>query len=58
MYVEDRKEWLKLYIPARSAVVLRKVWKWHFFKQFFNVLQLNCLILQPQRQEFKNIYGT
>ena len=25
MYVEDRKEWLKLYIPARSAVVLRKV---------------------------------
>ena len=24
MYVEERKEWLKLYIPARSAVVLRK----------------------------------
>ena len=25
MYVADHKEWLKLYIPARSAVVLRKV---------------------------------
>ena len=25
LYVNDRKEWLKLYIPARSAVVLRKV---------------------------------
>ena len=24
LYVADRKEWLKLYIPARSAVVLRK----------------------------------
>lgn len=24
LYVKDRKEWLKLYIPARSAVVLRK----------------------------------
>jgi 1,4-alpha-glucan branching enzyme len=24
-YVKDHKEWLKLYIPARSAVVLRKV---------------------------------
>lgn len=24
LYVEERKEWLKLYIPARSAVVLRK----------------------------------
>ena len=24
LYVEDRKEWLKLYLPARSAVVLRK----------------------------------
>lgn len=24
LYVEDRKEWLKLYIPARSAVVLKK----------------------------------
>ena len=24
LYVNDRKEWLKLYIPARSAVVLRK----------------------------------
>ncbi len=24
LYVEQRKEWLKLYIPARSAVVLRK----------------------------------
>ena len=24
VYVEDHKEWLKLYIPARSAVVLRK----------------------------------
>ena len=23
-YVGDKKEWLKLYIPARSAVVLRK----------------------------------
>ncbi len=23
-YVEEHKEWLKLYIPARSAVVLRK----------------------------------
>ena len=25
LYVEDHKEWLKLYIPARSAVVLKKV---------------------------------
>ena len=25
LYVKDRKEWLKLYIPARSAVVLRKM---------------------------------
>ena len=25
LYVQDRKEWLKLYIPARSAVVLRKI---------------------------------
>ena len=25
LYVEDHKEWLKLYIPARSAVVLRKL---------------------------------
>ena len=24
LYVNDRKEWLKLYIPARSAVVLKK----------------------------------
>ena len=24
LYVNDRKEWLKLYIPARSAVVLRQ----------------------------------
>ena len=24
LYVKDHKEWLKLYIPARSAVVLRK----------------------------------
>ncbi len=24
LYVEDKKEWLKLYLPARSAVVLRK----------------------------------
>lgn len=24
LYVEQKKEWLKLYIPARSAVVLRK----------------------------------
>ena len=24
MYVKDKKEWLKLYIPARSAVVLKK----------------------------------
>ncbi len=24
LYVKDRKEWLKLYIPARSAVVLKK----------------------------------
>lgn len=24
MYVEDHKEWLKLYIPARSAMVLKK----------------------------------
>ncbi|MGM9778534.1 MAG: alpha amylase C-terminal domain-containing protein [Prevotella sp.] len=24
LYVNDRKEWLKLYLPARSAVVLRK----------------------------------
>ena len=24
MYVSDRKEWLKLYVPARSAVVLRR----------------------------------
>ena len=25
MYKKDKKEWLKLYIPARSAVVLKKV---------------------------------
>ena len=25
LYAKDKKEWLKLYIPARSAVVLRKV---------------------------------
>lgn len=25
LYKKDRKEWLKLYLPARSAVVLRKV---------------------------------
>ena len=25
LYVSDHKEWLKLYIPARSAVVLKKV---------------------------------
>ena len=25
LYVQDKKEWLKLYIPARSAVVLRKM---------------------------------
>ena len=25
LYKKERKEWLKLYIPARSAVVLRKV---------------------------------
>ena len=25
LYAQDHKEWLKLYIPARSAVVLRKV---------------------------------
>lgn len=25
LYVKDHKEWLKLYIPARSAVVLKKV---------------------------------
>ena len=25
LYVEARKEWLKLYIPARSAVVLRRI---------------------------------
>lgn len=24
LYVEEKKEWLKLYLPARSAVVLRK----------------------------------
>ena len=24
VYQEDKKEWLKMYIPARSAVVLRK----------------------------------
>jgi 1,4-alpha-glucan branching enzyme len=24
LYVNDHKEWLKLYIPARSAVVLKK----------------------------------
>ena len=24
LYVKDRKEWLKLYLPARSAVVLKK----------------------------------
>ncbi|EFC75276.1 hypothetical protein HMPREF0649_01744 [Segatella buccae D17] len=24
LYVADRKEWLKLYLPARSALVLRK----------------------------------
>ena len=27
MYKKDKKEWLKLYIPARSAVVLKKVKK-------------------------------
>ena len=25
LYVADHKEWLKLYIPARSAVVLKKI---------------------------------
>ena len=25
LFKKDKKEWLKLYIPARSAVVLRKV---------------------------------
>ena len=25
LYVKDHKEWLKLYIPARSAVVLKKI---------------------------------
>ena len=25
LYVQDHKEWLKLYIPARSAVVLKKI---------------------------------
>ena len=25
LYKKEKKEWLKLYIPARSAVVLRKV---------------------------------
>ena len=25
LYVEAHKEWLKLYIPARSAVVLRRI---------------------------------
>ncbi|MCH5312509.1 MAG: alpha amylase C-terminal domain-containing protein, partial [Prevotella sp.] len=25
LYVKDHKEWLKLYIPARSAVVLKKM---------------------------------
>ena len=24
LYIKDRKEWLKLYLPARSAVVLKK----------------------------------
>ena len=24
IYVDERKEWLKLYLPARSALVLRK----------------------------------
>ena len=24
VYVNDRKEWLKLYLPARSALVLKK----------------------------------
>ena len=24
LYAEDGKEWLKLYIPARSAMVLKK----------------------------------
>ena len=24
LYVGDRKEWLKLYLPARSALVLKK----------------------------------
>ena len=24
LYVNDHKEWLKLYVPARSAVVLKK----------------------------------
>lgn len=25
LYKKEKKEWLKLYVPARSAVVLRKV---------------------------------
>ena len=25
LYKRDKKEWLKLYLPARSAVVLKKV---------------------------------
>ena len=25
LYKKDKKEWLKLYLPARSAVVLKKV---------------------------------
>ena len=25
LYAKDKKEWLKLYIPARSAVVLKRV---------------------------------
>ena len=25
LYARERKEWLKLYLPARSAVVLRRV---------------------------------
>ena len=24
LYVKDRKEWLKLYLPARTALVLKK----------------------------------
>ena len=25
LYAKDKKEWLKLYVPARSAVVLKRV---------------------------------